>query len=141
MESILDEKGGFDPFSSNKGTKKRGRSGAGAKFLVRWQGYDSTHDSWEPVKGIEAGAPIAVAKWVMVQAKKTAAKPGVLTQGARVKVKFGKAYFTGTVTALGRQASGKSKAAGFHDRRFSVLFESDGETWKVVPGEHIYKVL
>ena len=145
MEKILEEKGGFIPAGGQAagGASKRQRrpGGAAAKFLVRWKGFDSSHDSWEPAAGIQAGAPIPVAKWVAARAKKSDVKPGVLQIGARVRVKFGSDYHEGTVTALGKAPSKLRQAGGFHDRRFSALFESDGQTWKIVPGEHVYKVV
>jgi len=47
---------------------KERTTGSIKEYLVRWDGYDSTHDTWEPEEGI--GHTLAYDKWIAKNSKK-----------------------------------------------------------------------
>ena len=122
----------------------------GDTYQVRWKGYDASHDSWEPKPEIKAGAPDAVARWEAVLA---ATKRGGIKRNSRVEVKFGQKFYAGgvlrvhkprTATTKGKKAGsggGKQQQQQQQPPEFDVLFDSDGETWRIQPGLHIYRLL
>eukprot|EP00493_Phyllostaurus_siculus_P021362 UN21689 len=47
---------------------KERSNGSIKEFLVRWDGYDSTHDTWEPEEGV--GHTSAYEDWVATKVQK-----------------------------------------------------------------------
>lgn len=104
-------------------------------FKVRWSGYDSSHDTWEPSDVIKAGAAEVVAAW------EAASKMSGVKKDDRVSVKFGDEMFSGTVTRVHKRKGKPKSPADKQQPDFDVLFDADGETWKIQPGLHIFEAI